>query len=313
MSAKILTLPAFAKINLGLRVLGKRPDEYHEIDTVFQTISLHDVITLTAINGPHIILSCDDQAVTKGPDNLAHRAAVALQRHAPDKGVYIRLDKRIPTHAGLGGGSSNAAITLAGLCHLWNLNLSKDELRQTATELGADVPFFFTGGAARGTGTGTTLQAIADALPQFLLVLKPTANISTVAAYAALKAESLTSSEPKTILSRSQADAIHDRFNPGALRNDFESVVFQLEPEIKRAKAALVGAGARGALLAGSGAAVFGIFDNQKAQERAIQMIGLETGWRVFPCMTVGRSDYRRAMGPVGATFARFSGKHAGA
>ena len=303
-----LTLPAFAKINLRLRVLNKRPDGYHEIDTVFQTISLHDTITLNAIDRPHIVLSCIDPTLSKGADNLMHRAAVALQRCAPDKGVHIRLDKRIPTQAGLGGASSDAAVTLIALCHLWRIDMTTRELHEMAAELGSDVPFFFLGGTARGTGTGATLTALNDASRRFLLILKPVANISTARGYASLNSHSLTSLDSKTILSSSQWHTILDSPEPDALKNDFDAVASELEPEIQRAKMALLKAGASGAVLAGSGSAVFGLFDNKQAQERAIQTIELETGWRVFPCQTVGRSRYRTAMGQVGAMFARFSG-----
>src|SRR5438046_9839536 len=142
-SAATLTLPAFAKINLGLRIPGKRPDSYHEVDTILQTISLHDTITLRALEGPHIVLSCNDRTLSKGADNLVNRAAAALQRYTPDKGVYIRLDKRIPTRAGLGGGSADAATTLLGLCHLLNFKVTNQVLIEIAMILGADVPVIF--------------------------------------------------------------------------------------------------------------------------------------------------------------------------
>src|SRR5438093_13632326 len=122
MSGSNLVLPAFAKINLNLRILGKRPDGYHELDTVLQTISLHDTITLTVIEYAEIVLSCDDRSLPTGADNLIYRAAESLQRRfAPDKGARIRLAKRIPVEAGLGGGSSDAAVTLLALAHLWEL------------------------------------------------------------------------------------------------------------------------------------------------------------------------------------------------
>jgi len=302
-----LTVRAFAKINLGLRVLGKRADGYHEIDTVLQTISLHDTIAFTLMNEPHIVLSCNERSLS-GVDNLIHRAAVALQPHAPSKGVRIRLDKRIPAHAGLGGGSSDAAVTLLGLSHLWEIRLSASELNRIAATIGADVPFFFLGGAVQARGRGTTLAPRNDSDTRHLLVLKPNANISTAEAYTALNSHSLTSQKSKTILSSSQADAILDSLDLDAPKNDFEPVILKLNPEIERAKLALIRAGAKGARMTGSGSAVFGIFDNKEEQERAIQAMELETGWRVFPCMTVGRSHYRKAMGQLGAVFARFSG-----
>lgn len=308
-SRTTITLPAFAKINLGLRVLGKRADGYHEIDTVFQTISLHDTITLTGTGRREIVLSCDDHSLSSRLDNLVYRAAETLQaRFAPDKGAHIRLFKRIPAQAGLGGGSSDGAVTLLALAYLWQTKAEPHELLEIASSLGVDVPFFFFGGTARGRGTGKDLAQLDDAPDKFLLVVKPNANVATAAAYESLNAGSLTTAEAKTILSSSERSGISDSFDSKALQNDFEPAVFELEPEIARAKVALMNVGAGAVLLAGSGSAVFGIFDNEDAQKRAIQLIELESGWRVFPCCTVGRSHYRSAMGPCGAIVGRVNG-----
>jgi 4-diphosphocytidyl-2-C-methyl-D-erythritol kinase len=306
-----LTLPAFAKINLSLRILSKRADGYHEIDTVFQTISLHDTITLTVTAKPEIVLSCDDHSLPTDSNNLVVRAAEALQaRFAPDKGARIHLAKRIPSQAGLGGGSSDSAVTLIGLAHLWEIELTAKEFLELASELGADSPFFLYGGRAHGRGIGTDLTPLEDTPERFLLVLKPSQGICTMRAYARLmrRYACLTTSEAKTILSSSERSEISDNFNYKALQNDFEPAVFEIEPEIERAKVALMKAGAEVALLAGSGSAVFGIFDNQDAQKRAIPAIELEPGWRVFLCWTVGRSNYRNRMGSCGAVLQRFTG-----
>jgi 4-diphosphocytidyl-2-C-methyl-D-erythritol kinase len=304
-----LTLPAFAKINLHLRVLGKRADGYHELDTVFQTISLHDTVKFSVTDDSQIFLSCDDRRLPSGAANLVFRAATAMQtRFAPNKGARIRLEKRIPVRSGLGGGSSDAAVTLIALSHLWEANAGDNELLETAASLGADVPFFLFGGTARGTGTGNKVMPLRDSADRFLVVVKPKTNISTSRSYESLGARSLTTSEAKTILSSSQQSDFSDSFSSEALQNDFEAVAFRLEPEIKRAKTALIKAGAQMALLAGSGSAVFGIFDSGDAQERAIQAMELEAGWRVFPCRTVGRNHYRSAMGSCGPILERFSG-----
>jgi len=306
MSGSSLTLPAFAKINLGLRVLGKRPDGYHEIDTLLQTISLHDTITFTVTDTAEIVLSCDDRSLPTGRDNLVFRAAEALRdRFAPDKGARIFLAKRIPAQAGLGGGSADAAVTLLALAYLWEINATSLDVLEIAGSLGADVPFFFFGGRARGLGTGTNLSLLTDSSEYFLLVVKPNASVPTADAYRSLKALSLTTVEAKTILSSSERDRIFGSFDSGTLQNDFEPVVLALEPEIERAKVALLKAGAGVTQLAGSGSAVFGLFDNEDVQARAIQMIELEAGWRVFPCRTVGRNLYRRTLGDAGEVFPR--------
>jgi 4-diphosphocytidyl-2-C-methyl-D-erythritol kinase len=305
-----LTLPAFAKINLSLRVIGKRADGSHELDTVFQTISLHDSITITVTDEPAIVLSCDDPSLPADEQNLVWRAAAALQlRTATNKGARIRLEKRIPAEAGLGGGSSDAAVTLIGLSYLWQIKITPEILLEIAAVLGADVPLFFFGGTVRGTGIGNNVSPLIDEPEDLLLVIKPSANISTRQAYELLKARALTESEAKTILSSSLSNSVFDRMSADARRNDFEVVAFQLAPEIERAKAALLKTGARAARLTGSGSAVFGVFDNGDAQERAIQMVELETGWRVFPCRTVGRSYYEAAMGAASEILANVFGR----
>ena len=297
MSDATITLPAFAKINLTLRVLGKRADGYHDLETIFQTVSLHDTIKITLLDQPHIILSCSDRSLSPGEDNLVIRAARALQRRfAPQRGARVHLEKRIPFQAGLGGGSSDAAVTLIGLAALLALTATKEDFLAIASQLGADVPLFLFGGMIRGTGIGDQLEPLADLPEKFLLILKPNASVSTSDAYKALDERSLTTPNSKTILSTSPRSKIFDKADFASLTNDFEVVAFNLAPEIRRARAALLRAGANAALLAGSGSAVFGIFDSEDAQRRAIQAIELETGWRVFPCRTVGRSEYEAAM-----------------
>jgi 4-diphosphocytidyl-2-C-methyl-D-erythritol kinase len=238
------------------------------------------------------------------------KAARSLQiRFASTKGARIRLDKRIPIEAGLGGGSSNAAVSLIGLATLWQLDVGTNELLEIAAELGADVPFFFHGGTAHATGAGERIEPLADAPERFLLILKPNAGIRTPEAYKLLDERSLTSPKSKTILSISAAKRFFDNSGFANLTNDFEAVVFEGEPEVHRASAALINAGANAALLAGSGSAVVGIFDSEDAQRRAIQAIELETGWRVFPCKYVAREQYRSAMGAAGRVLNRVSGR----
>ncbi|HMH42852.1 MAG TPA: 4-(cytidine 5'-diphospho)-2-C-methyl-D-erythritol kinase [Pyrinomonadaceae bacterium] len=310
MSISALTLPAFAKINLTLRVLDKGADGYHDLDTIFQTVSLHDTIQMSPMDQPHIILSCSDRSLSLGEDNLVIRAARALQDgRASNKGARIHLEKRIPLQAGLGGGSSDAAVTLLGLIRLWELSPTKEDLLEIASQLGADVPLFLLGGTARGTGIGDKLEPLADGAEKFLLIVKPNANVKTSDAYKALDERSLTSHNSKTILSTSRRSQVFDKADLASLINDFEVVAFDLAPEIRRAKAALLKAGANAALLAGSGSAVFGILDSEDAQRRAIQAIELEAGWRVFPCRMIGRSTYRNEMGPAGENFALLFGR----
>ena len=297
-----------------MRVLGKRDDGYHEIDTVLQTVSLHDTITFERTNDDDIRLWCDDRSLPVDKTNLVWRTAAALrERYSIRRAVKIRLEKRTPAEAGLGGGSSDAAATLIALAHLWEIEVSADDLTQVAESLGSDVPFFLHGGTARATGRGNSIEPLEDSPQVHLLVIKPNASISTAKAYRTLNRAALTSSDSKPILFRSQASDFSASNDLNALHNDFEPIVFQLEPEIERAKVALLKSGAHAAMLSGSGSAVFGIFENQDAQERAIQAIELETGWRAFPCNTVGRSHYESALGPAGELLARLFREDAGA
>ena len=314
MDSRWLNVPAFAKINWSLRVLGKRDDGFHEIDTVLQTVSLHDTITFGRSNDDAIKLWCDDRSLAVDKTNLVWRAAASLrERYSITKGVKIRLEKRIPAQAGLGGGSSDAARALIALAHLWEIEVSARELMQIAESLGSDVPFFLCGGTGHATGRGNSIEPLEDSPQKNLVVIKPNASISTAKAYGMLNRAALTSSDSKPILFRSQASDFSALIDLNALHNDFEQVVFQLEPEIERAKVALLKSGARAAMLSGSGSAVVGIFENQDAQERAIQAIELETGWRAFPCKTVGRSHYEATLGPAGELLARLVREHAGA
>lgn len=293
-----------------MRVLGKRADGYHEVTTILQTISLKDEIEFERTNDGIIHLTCNDQNIPTDDRNLVIRAANALrQRYHVTSGARIHLEKRIPTQAGLGGGSSNAAIALVALVHLWAIQPDKIELLEIATALGADVPFFLYGGCAQGTGTGATIVPLGNGQKsplKSLIVITPNASVSTAAAYAALNLPALTTPSVEPILSSSQNVSNFDKWyscSTGSLslddlQNDFETVIFDIEPEIRRAKDTLSDAGALGVLLAGSGSSVFGIFAAEEDQQRAIEMIDAGNGWRIFPCVTLSRDEYRQEIGP---------------
>jgi 4-diphosphocytidyl-2-C-methyl-D-erythritol kinase len=308
-----LSLPSFAKINWSLEILGKRPDGFHEVKTLLQTISLHDDLHFEVSEDRAVLLSSDNPDIPSDSDNLIVRAAHALQeRGKVEQGIRIRLEKRIPIKAGLGGASSNAAVCLLALDHLWQVKLGVGELWEIAARLGADVPFFLLGGCVHASGTGTTLSPLPSALEpvrRYLLVITPNAGISTATAYNALDSRALTTKKANPILSVSQSEANtgHSQQWPleDSLKNDFESVIFDIEPEIRRTKEALFQAGALGALLAGSGSSVFGIFADEKDQQRAANEIELEAGWRIFPCVTVSQTEYLRAVGLSDIPFLR--------
>ena len=291
-----VTLPSFAKINWHLRVLSKRPDGYHNLVTVFQTVSLCDQLRFVRRDDGKILLKCEDKSLPTDHGNIVVRAANALREcYAVQAGADIELDKQIPTRAGLGGASSNAAVTLLGLSIIWKLEAS--ELIDIATRLGADVPFFLVGGRALGSETGTAVSVLAEVAKKYLIIIAPNATISTEFAYAALDSGSLTSSSSTPILAGSSGGPALSDFDQWPLHNDFESVIFDIEPEIERAKEALLDSGARGALLAGSGACVFGIFATDAARQSALECLKCEPGWRVFTCETLSRDEYFREMG----------------
>jgi 4-diphosphocytidyl-2-C-methyl-D-erythritol kinase len=297
-----LTLPSFAKINWSLCVLGKRADGLHELHTVFQTITLHDNLYFSLREDERLSLSCDAPGIPVDERNLVHRAGMVLrERYRIRRGADVHLAKRIPAEGGLGGGSSNAAVALLGLAHLWKIKTTRDELLEIGAGLGADVPFFFTGGTALGTGLGTTVVPLEDVSAKHLLVITPDARVSTQDAYKQLKARALTKDDGDIILSISRAGVPFTDSLPYGLYNDFERVVVRSGSDIERAKNALLKAGARGALLAGSGSSVFGIFDEREVRERACEALRGEKGWRIFPCETLTRGVYYRALGQCAA------------
>ncbi|HKO61064.1 MAG TPA: 4-(cytidine 5'-diphospho)-2-C-methyl-D-erythritol kinase [Pyrinomonadaceae bacterium] len=300
MNQPSIRVQSFAKINWSLRVLGKRPDGYHEISTTLQTISLHDDLLFEQNVSGDIFLSCDEPDIPTSSDNLIVRAALTLKnRYAVDGGASIHLHKRIPTKAGLGGGSSNAAVTLLALNELWHIGAGIADLEVVAANIGADVPFFLHGGSAMATGIGTEITPLPDAGTAHLIVLQPRVTVSTAEAYKALNSPALTSNIPIPILAGSPRAGDFSESAPARgedLQNDFELTIFDMEPEIKRAKSALLTAGAESALLAGSGSSVFGIFTDRETQQRALNQIQLEPGWRVFDCVTVSRLEYARAL-----------------
>jgi 4-diphosphocytidyl-2-C-methyl-D-erythritol kinase len=307
-----LSLPSFAKINWSLQVLGKRADGYHEVRTILQTISLHDDLHFEVTDDGSISLSCDDPSVPTNEQNLVVRAAIALKDSCESvAGARIRLEKRIPTKGGLGGASSNAAITLLALSQLWKLKVSRPLLVEIAKKLGADVPFFFFGGTALATGIGGDISSLTgkNEDKKYLIVITPGVGVSTAEAYTALKSPALTTHSLDPILSssREETKTVDSRLwsSRDSLQNDFESVIFDIEPEIGRAKESLIQAGATGALLAGSGSSVFGIFADRDNQERAESKIKLEAGWRVFSCVTLSRNEYLSALSALDVSFLR--------
>jgi 4-diphosphocytidyl-2-C-methyl-D-erythritol kinase len=231
--------------------------------------------------------------------NLILTAANLLIREFSIKqGAEIHLAKKIPFPGGLGGGSSNAAMTLLALATLWNLPVKFDDLSEIGSWIGADVPFFFYGGTALGTGRGTTLSTLPDSEEKFIVIVTPAADISTAEAYEKLNASRLTKKGVKSILQICHDHA--ERLDSGQLElfNDFEKSVFRIKPEIGRVKKRLLNLGAEHALLSGSGASVFGVFENEEKQQIALDAFSADEGVRIFSVETISRSTYRKQLAP---------------
>jgi 4-diphosphocytidyl-2-C-methyl-D-erythritol kinase len=261
-----------AKVNLHLEVLGRRPDGYHELRTLFVAVGLFDELELEAAPRGDLALEVvPSGAVGAGEDNLVMRAARALQRECgTDAGARMRLRKSIPVAGGLGGGSSDAAGALVGLAALWNCAGAAPTLRRVAASLGADVPFFLVGGAAWGVGTGTEVCPLPD-LPAWWVVLLPGPEaIPTAAVYRELGAGPLAGDSLPAL-----ADwvATGGALPIGLCRNDLEPVVLRRWPEARERLAALRATGPAVAMLSGSGGTVFGLYRSREAAGEAGQAL----------------------------------------
>ncbi len=262
MTATTLVIPARAKINLGLEVRGRRDDGYHEIVTIFQALEFGDTVHLTAareIEGDSAVPGLDPS------DDLAFRAAHELQaRIGTTQGVRIRVDKRIPVAAGLAGGSTDAAAVLLGLRRLWNAKAGA--VAETARSLGADVSFFVDPGTALGLARGDEVHALPPAPTRWVLLARPEAMISARDAYAELRPAEWSGGEATL----EQVDAIRDgQLLPHVATNDLQPAAVRLVPEVADVLDALDAAGARPALLAGSGPTCFGLFPSKSAAQSA--------------------------------------------
>ncbi len=293
-----LILPSFAKINLILRVLGKRTDGYHEIFTVFQAVSLHDELAFS--HSSDISIVCSDRSIPTGESNLIYRAVQALKRYSgKDGGVRVTLTKNIPSPGGLGGGSSNAAVALIGTARLWELEVSVEELARIGGEIGADVPFFFFGGTAVGTGTGTEVESLPDISSDKILIVSPKIEVSTAQAYRAMSARDLTKKSLNRILKnyRKEAEALYK--GHFELLNDFETVIFDSYPEIKNTADILKDSGANAVSLSGSGPSVFGFFEDTVGLEAAQSRFREFENVVCFPVRTISSKTYRDRLGLV--------------
>jgi 4-diphosphocytidyl-2-C-methyl-D-erythritol kinase len=277
----MISVQAHAKINLDLRVLAKRADGYHELRTIFQTISLADSISLEFEPDARTEIAIEGNVAIE--DNLIARAAkLVLEETGLSGRIRFTLEKRIPMGAGLGGGSSDAAAVLRTLPRVMGILIAPERLHQMAASLGSDVPFFLYGGTAVGLGRGEEVYPLPDLPPYRGLLVTPDIHVSTPDAYRALSARLCPDAAPAKLAEFARVAWTEDL---SLARNDFEEVVFEMHPDLARIRAALENAGAVCARMTGSGSAIFGLFQNEP------QSLGAEHPVHTFSL--VGKAGYQ--------------------
>ena len=292
------SLPSFAKINWTLEVLGRRTDGYHELRTLLQTISLCDELRFTRLERG-IEITCNAPDVPCDETNLVYRAAALLNAVTGlNRGVRIEITKRIPAAGGLGGGSSNAAVTLIALQRLWDVALAPRDLFALGAKLGADVPCFFLGGTCLGIGRGDEVYPLADIKAEHLLLINAGISVPTREVYADLPPE-LTNPQPAAMMPFALEAAYRSvslqSGPPTQLSNDLERPVLARYPLLSEIKQRLTQAGACATLMSGSGSTIFGIFDSATTRDDAHKNLS-QTGWWCAEARTLSRAEYRAAL-----------------
>jgi 4-diphosphocytidyl-2-C-methyl-D-erythritol kinase len=294
-----ISLRAYAKINLGLKVLGRRSDGYHELRTIYQSISLADDVAVTFSRGSGVSLESSGFAVPQGRENLAVRAADAMVKELRfRRGVRIRLHKRIPPASGLGGASSDAAAVLRAINQMAEQPLPLARLLHLAADLGSDVPFFLVGGRAAGVGRGEEVYPLADSQRLWVVVLFPGEGMSTAEAYRLLRKPRLTVQNARPtieLFSAAAMEAVSALKSDGRARNsvdnDFEPLLLRRMPQLGKAKRILQTCGASVASLSGSGSALFGLFADRATAANAAR--SLLVSWQhVYLARTVTRQEF---------------------
>jgi len=292
-----LRVRSYAKINLGLEVLGSREDGFHELRTLFQTVDLPDEIVLRP-RPKGVVVTCDHPLVPTDGTNLAARAAEAVRRFAGvGEGVEIAIRTRIPVGGGLGGGSSNAAATLMGLDRLWRLGLDPVDLHRLARRLGADVPYFLVGGTALGLGRGDEVYPLRRQVRGHVVIVDPGVPVSTARVFSRVDGRltpRMNSNSIFTFVSRELEGAEAYR----VLVNDLEEAALEEAPALReqvvRVRDVLRREGARCAALSGSGSSFFGLFGGARVARRAAAALESE-GFRACVARTLTHDEYRRA------------------
>lgn len=271
-----IMLKAYAKINLGLDVLGKREDGYHEVRMIMQTIRLYDKLNMKKLNKDEIIINTNLAYLPTNENNLVYRAIQMLKEEFNIKqGIYVELQKHIPVAAGLAGGSSDAAAALTGMNRLFQLKLTTTDLMQRAVKLGADIPYCILGGTALSEGIGEVLTPLAPMPKAYILIAKPPINVSTKYVYENLILDERTN--------HPDIDGIMEAINSkdlcgvtNRLSNVLESVTIDKYPVIQEIKDTMIEFGAMNALMSGSGPTVFGVFEDLNLAKKAFYQLKVQ-------------------------------------
>lgn len=280
-----MTVKSFAKINLGLEVLGRRTDGYHDIRTLFQSVSFWDTLAFRRLPEPGIRLSGDDLSVPWDESNLIHKAARLFGRKTGAlSGAAVEVRKRVPPGKGLGGGSANAAMTLWVLNDVWEAGLNRRELQALGRELGADVPYFLEGGLCLGRGRGDELEPLPDLPETAVLIVLPDFPISTAEIYARRRPALTSDAEPGKI------SQFLENKDFELLENQLEETIFRFHPSLEGVKGFLKKQGAAAAMVTGTGSAVYGLFPERDKAETA--RAALPAGTASVLAETLSRERY---------------------
>jgi 4-diphosphocytidyl-2-C-methyl-D-erythritol kinase len=296
-TVKSVVARAHAKVNLDLRVLGTRPDGFHELRTVFQTLELHDTLTCRQRRGA-FGLKCRTPGVPLDATNLVWRAAAALWkalgRDGEPRDAVVTIEKTIPPESGLAGGSADAAAALVALARLWG-GAPLTPLREVAASIGADVAFFLWGGTALGLGRGEEIYPLMDLPPHSIVIVRPPFGVSTAEAYAWYDEDRAAGiKEPREI----QLLPVPWPTRAAQMINDLEPPVVRRHPEIAALKTTLRDAGAIAAAMSGSGSAVFGLFRSRAAAAACVRAL-TRAGAAALLTRTLSRGEYERRARPV--------------
>ena len=268
-----LELKAYGKINLGLDVIRKRPDGYHDLDMVMQMVDVYDDVTLTRLEGTEIVVRTDTAVLSNGKDNLAYMAAkMLMDEFGIVQGLEITIRKRIPIAGVMAGGSSDCAATLTGVNQMFNLELSKEELMERGVRLGADVPYCILGGTAIARGIGEILTPLPTPPKCHVIIAKPPVSVSTAFVYGNIKPDEIEKRpDIEAMVSAIKAQDLYKLAK--SLYNVMEDITVPQYPVIQEIKTIMLENGALNSIMSGSGPTVFGLYDDIEKAEQTVKLL----------------------------------------